>query len=162
MEDIKKCKLIVFSDIHYLDIRPDNIDWVLSRKLTQYADKLLDNLIKKINNDYRPDLSVCLGDLIEDQFNYEQDLNNYKYIWNKLKNIKTPFYSVIGNHDLRTIDSRETLEKIMGYKCSSFSFDLNGYHFIILSTDIKKDVNIDNSILNRFKTITKKEIERII
>lgn len=50
----------------------------------------------------------------------------------------------------------------MGYKCATFSFDLNGYHFIILSTDINKDVNIDNSILNRFKTITKKEIERII
>ena len=162
MKEIKKCKLIVFSDIHYLDKRPDDVDWVLSRKLTQYADNLLDNLIKKINNDYRPDLSVCLGDLIEDQFNYEQDLNNYKYIWNKLKNIKTPFYSVIGNHDLRTIDSRKTLEEIMEYKCASFSFDLNGYHFIILSTDINKDVTIDNSILNRFKTITKKEIERVI
>ncbi len=162
MEEIIKCKLIVFSDIHYLDTRPYNVDWVLGRKLTQYADKLLDNLIKKINNYYRPDLSVCLGDLIEDQFNYEQDKNNYKYIWNKLKNIKTPFYSVIGNHDLRTIDSRKKLEEIMGYKCATFSFDLNGYHFIILSTDINKDVNIDNSILNRFKTITKKEIERII
>ena len=31
-----------------------------------------------------------------------------------------------------------------------------------LSTDINKKVNIDNSILNRFKTITKKEIERFI
>ena len=39
--EIKKCKLIVFSDIHYLDKRPNNIDWVLSRKLTQYADELL-------------------------------------------------------------------------------------------------------------------------
>lgn len=30
----KKCKLILFSDIHYLDKRPEKIDWVLDRKLT--------------------------------------------------------------------------------------------------------------------------------
>ena len=37
----KKCKLIVFSDIHYLDKRPEKIDWVLARKLTQYGDEIL-------------------------------------------------------------------------------------------------------------------------
>ena len=159
--EIKKCKLIVFSDIHYLDKRPNNIDWVLSRKLTQYADELLDNLIKKINNEYRPDLCICLGDLIEDQFNYEQDLNNYKYIWNKLKNINTPFYSAIGNHDLRTIDSRKTLEEIMNYENATFSFDLNGYHFVILSTDIIKDIKIDESLIKKYKNVTEKELNAL-
>ncbi len=158
MENKTKLKLILFSDIHYLDKRPKKIDWVLKRKLTQYADVLVDTLIDKINNEFKPNISICLGDLIEDQFNYDQDLNNYKYIWNKLKRIKTPFYSVIGNHDLRTIESRETLESIMEYPNATFSFDLEGYHFIILSTDIIKNVNIDDSILNKFKNISKEEI----
>ena len=159
---MSRCKLIVFSDIHYLDKRPEETDWVLNRKLTQYADEIMDKLIKEINSSYKPDVSICLGDLIEDVFNYEQDLNNYKYIWNKLKNIHIPFYSVIGNHDLRTINSREKLEEIMGYNNATFSFDLNDYHFIILSTDIIEDICIDNSVLNKYKHISEKEIKRII
>ena len=159
---MNRFKLILFSDIHYLDKRPEKTDWVLDRKLTQYSEKLVDIMIDKINNEYKPNLSVCLGDLIEDQFNYEQDLKNYKYIWDKLKNIKVPFYSVIGNHDLRTINSRKVLEDIMEYKNATFSFDLDGYHFIILSTDVMENVNIENSVLNRYKNISKEEIMRII
>ena len=158
MQDSKKCKLIVFSDIHYLDRRPEKTDWVLDRKLTQYADEIMDKLIDKINNTYKPDVSICLGDLIEDVFIYNQDLNNYKYIWNKLQKIESPFYSVIGNHDLRTIDSRKTLEEIMNYENATFSIDLNGYHFVILSTDIIKDIRIDDSLIKKYKHVTEKEL----
>ena len=58
---MSKCKLIVFSDIHYLDISIDEKEIHKKRKLTQYAEILTDRLIRKINEE-EPDVSICLGD----------------------------------------------------------------------------------------------------
>lgn len=73
-------------DIHYLDKRPEKLTFRLNRKLTQYSIEIVDKLINYINES-KPDLSICLGDLIEDTFNHDKDIRNYTYIWNKLKNI---------------------------------------------------------------------------
>ena len=154
---MSKCKLIIFSDIHYLDKRPEELDFNLTRKLTQYSVKIIEKLIDKINEEI-PDVSICLGDLIEDTFNHDKDIINYTYIWNKLKNIQTPFYSVIVNHDLRTMSSRKELEKIMDYKNATFSFDLNGYHFIILTTDIREDLGGNDGGIYKAQCMSEKEI----
>lgn len=154
---MSKCKLIIFSDIHYLDERPNILDFNLSRKLTQYSVELMDKLITKINKD-KPNLSICLGDLIEDTFNHDNDIINYTYIWNKLKDIQVPFYSVIGNHDLRTMNSRKELEEIMEYKNATFSFDLNGYHFIILTTDIREDSGENDGGIYKSQCMSEKEL----
>lgn len=153
-----KCKLIIFSDIHYLDKRPEKLSFRLNRKLTQYSVIIMDKLIDKINKN-KPDLSICLGDLIEDTFNHDKDIENYTYIWNKLKNIQVPFYAVIGNHDLRTMNSRKELEKIMEYENATFSFDIKGYHFIILSTDIREDLGGDDGGVYKAHCMSKKEIK---
>lgn len=154
---MSKCRLIIFSDIHYLDKRPNQLDYNLRRKLTQYSVKTINKLIYKINLD-KPDLCICLGDLIEDTSNHEKDIKNYTYIWHKLKKIKVPFCSVVGNHDLRTMNSRKELEKIMEYKNATFSFNLNGYHFIILSTDIRADSNKDDGGIYKAQCVSEKEI----
>lgn len=155
---MSKCKLIIFSDIHYLDERPDILDFNLNRKLTQYSVEIIDKLINKINKD-KPDISICLGDLIEDTFNHDKDIVNYTYIWNKLKNIQVPFYSVIGNHDLRTANTRKELEKIMGYKNATFSFNMNDYHFIILTTDIREDLGKDDGGIYKAQCMSEEEID---
>ena len=67
---MSKCRLIVFSDIHYLDERPNKLDFNLSRKLTQYSLEIIEKLINIINK-RKPDVSICLGDLIEDTFNHQ-------------------------------------------------------------------------------------------
>lgn len=154
---MSKCKLIIFSDIHYLDKRPKELDFNLTRKLTQYSEEIIEKLIDKINEE-APDVSICLGDLIEDTFNHDKDIINYTYIWNKLKNIQTPFYSVIGNHDLRTMNSRKELEEIMKYEKATFSFDLNNYHFIILTTDIREDLGGDDGGIYKAQCMSGKEI----
>lgn len=155
---MSKCKLIIFSDIHYLDKRPEKLDFNLNRKLTQYSVEIIDKLIDKINKE-KPDISICLGDLIEDTFNHEKDIINYTYIWNKLKNIQVPFYSVIGNHDLRTMNSRKEIEEIMKYENATFSFDLNDYHFIILTTDIREDLGGNDGGIYKAQCMSEKEIE---
>ena len=152
------CKLIIFSDIHYLDKRPEQLDFNLKRKLTQYSGELVDKLISRINKE-KPDISICLGDLIEDTFDYNKDILNYTYIWNKLKSIQVPFYAVIGNHDLRSMKTRKELEDIMGYKSATFSFDLKGYHFIILTTDIREDLGGDDGGIYKAQCMSKKEIK---
>lgn len=154
---MSNCKLIIFSDIHYLDERPEELTFRLNRKLTQYSVEIVDKLINKINKE-KPDVSICLGDLIEDKFNHDKDKENYTYIWNKLKNIQVPFYSVIGNHDLRTMNSRRELEEIMGYKNATFSFDLKGYHFIILTTDIREDLGGDDGGVYKAQCMSEREI----
>lgn len=154
---MSKCKLVVFSDIHYLDKGPEKLDFNLTRKLTQYSIEIIENLIDRINGE-RPDVSICLGDLIEDTFNHDRDIANYIYIWNKLKNIQVPFYSVIGNHDLRTMNSRKELEGIMKYDNATFSFDLKDYHFVILATDIREDLGGDDGGIYKAQCMSEKEI----
>lgn len=136
----KNCKLVIFSDLHYAPVRPVNNGSVIDRKLTDFALPLLEKLIEKINNDIKPDIVFNLGDLVEDFNDKQQDLANLKLIWNKVKEIKHPFYSLAGNHDLRSMDNRVEVEKIMGYKHSTFSVDFEGYHFILLGLEVKPDL----------------------
>lgn len=64
---MSRCKLIIFSDIHYLDQRPKILDANLNRKLTQYSIEVTEKLIDTINK-CSPDVTICLGDLIEDTY----------------------------------------------------------------------------------------------
>lgn len=83
----KKCKIVLFTDIHYLDKRPEKINFALNRKLTQYAIPILEKLTDKINNNLKPDISINLGDLIEDTYNHDRDIANLNYIWQQLQAI---------------------------------------------------------------------------
>ena len=50
-----------------------------------------------------------------DFYDHDKDIINLKYIWEKFKKIKVPFYSYIGNRDLRSMSSRKEVEEIMEY-----------------------------------------------
>lgn len=143
MIEKSKCKVVIFSDVHYAPERPENNGSNIERKLTQYSIPLLEKLIKIINNDIKPDIAINLGDLIEDFNNHDKDIINLNFIWKFLKNIEIPFYSVTGNHDLRSMQSRNEVEKIMGYNHSTFSIDILGYHFIFLGLDVDTKLGAD-------------------
>lgn len=143
MKEKSKCKIVIFSDIHYAPEKPIKSWSNTERKLTQYAIPLLEKLIDKIDNEIKPDIAINLGDLVEDFNNHDKDIINLNFIWKFLKNIKIPFYSVTGNHDLRSMNSRIEVEKIMGYKHSTFSIDMRGYHFIFLGLDVNTNLGKD-------------------
>lgn len=138
-----KCKLVVFSDIHYAPEPPINNGSIIDRKLIQYSVPLINKITHEINNNIKPDIVINLGDLVEDFFNHDMDIINITYIWNLLKKIKPPFYSVAGNHDLRSMDSRTEVEEIMKYNHSTFSIDFNGYHFVFLGLNVDKDASTE-------------------
>lgn len=144
-----KCKLILFSDLHYAlknQIEPGSSAG--KRKLVHYSEPLIDKLIHKINTSIHPDIVINLGDLIEDCCNHDKDIINLKYIWNILKKIESPFYSITGNHDLRNMHSRKEVEEIMGYNHSAFSKNINGYHFVFLGLDINSNLgNAEGGII---------------
>lgn len=129
----KSLKLVIFSDLHYLD---NNHKEMYNRKLTNLSLTLLEKMIYEINYNICPNACVFLGDFIEDTNDYDNDINNLKYIYNEFNSIKVPFYAVLGNHDLCSINSRKEVENIM--RCNSFTFSINidGYHLIFLGLDV--------------------------
>jgi len=159
MQENKKCKIIIFTDIHYLDKRPEKIDITLSRKLTQYSIPILEKLTNKINNTIKPDISINLGDLIQDTCNHDRDIANLNYVWKQLQAIKPPFYSAVGNHDLRTMNKREEVENIMVYNHSTFSVDINGYHFILLGMELRHDLGLEEGGVLKTQYISKEDME---
>ena len=149
----QKLKLVIFSDLHYLDNQHEEEN---NSKLTKLALPILEALTDKINNQIKPDACIYLGDLIEDTNNYKQDIKNIKYILNKLNKIKVPLYIVLGNHDLRTIP-KEELENILGY--SSFSVNIKGFHLILLNLDTKNHLGTGEGGITKTRYISEEDLK---
>lgn len=156
MDKNKLLKLIIFSDLHYLD---DNHDEQYNRKLTKLSIPLLEKLEEEIDKNIKPDICIYLGDLIEDTNNHDQDLKNLKYIWNELKKINVPFYAIPGNHDLRCMNFREEVEDIMGYGHSTFSVNIKGYHLVLLGLDVRNDLGTENGGILKTQFISDDDLE---
>ena len=152
-------RIVIFSDLHYAPELPVNNGSKIERKLIWYALPLLEKLKDKINNEIRPDVTVYLGDLVEDFNDHDKDIINLNYIWNKFQNIKVPFYSCIGNHDLRSMSSRKEVEEIMGYNHSTFSFDIAGMHIVILGTFVNNDIGNAEGGIYKTQFISKEDLE---
>ena len=152
-------KLVIFSDLHYAPERPVNNGSIIERKLTEYSLPIIDKLINIINNEIKPDAVFNLGDLIEDFNDKEIDIINLKFIWNKFKEIDAEFYSLIGNHDLRSMDCREDVERILGYDHSTFSVDLGEYHFVLLGLEVRPNLDRESGGINKAHFVSKEDIE---
>lgn len=159
MSQKSKCKLVIFSDIHYAPEKPVNNGSIIDRKLTEYAIPILEQLIDRINNDIKPDVAINLGDLVEDFNDHDKDIINLNFIWNMLKDINVPFYSAIGNHDLRSMSSRTEVEQIMGYEHSTFSVDILGYHFVFLGLDVNKTSTVESGGILKTRCISEEDLE---
>jgi Predicted phosphohydrolases len=158
MQD-KKCKLVIFSDIHYAPEPPVNNGSIIERKLTQYSIPLIKQLIGKINNSIQPDVAINLGDLIEDFNDHDKDVECFGFIWNVLKEIKVPFYSAIGNHDLRSLKSDEDIKKITGYDDFTFAVDIKGYHLVFLGLTINHNIGNSEGGIHKTRVVSNKDLE---
>ncbi len=156
---MKKCKLIIFSDIHYAPEKPVNNGSIIDRKLTHQAIPLLEQLIQKINNEIKPDIVINLGDLVEDFNDHDKDIINLNFIWELLNDIEPTFYSLAGNHDLRSMNSRREVEQIMGYEHSTFSVDLLGYHFVFLGLDVNTKIGVQGGGILKTQFVSNEDLE---
>lgn len=153
-----KMKIVIFSDLHYAPEKPINNAPNMERKLTQYAKPLLEKLIDTVNHKIFPDLIINLGDLIQDYNDKDKDIILLDYIWNEFKKFQGKFYSCIGNHDLHSMSSRKEVEKIMGYKHSTFSFDIHQMHIVILGTYVDNDKGTESGGIIKTQFIEKEDL----
>lgn len=146
-------KLIIFSDLHYTD---EEQNWETKRKLVDQAEPILEKLIEEINNTKDVDAVINLGDFIQATKNKERDLKNIRKIWNKCKEIKYPFYTLLGNHELKLVDSNKEVLEIFNYEKATYSINIKDYHLLFIGTDVNKEDE-------KFKTqyISKKDLEFI-
>ncbi len=92
---------------------------------------------------YRPDFTLFIGDIINDGHNYE-DWERYFFGPGKDLLTNTPFYSCLGNHE----DNASWYYKLFAYDSPKnyYSFDYGDVHFICLdSTDFINNETYPNS-----------------
>lgn len=150
---LDKCKMVVFSDLHYAP----NIE----NKPIKFSLPILKLIINKINHEIKPDVVINLGDLIEDFNNHDKDIESLNFVWNEFSKISTQFYSVIGNHDLRSMNSIKEVEKIMGYNNSTFFKDINGYHLIFLGAVLNNSIETADGRIIKTQFLSKEDMEWI-
>ena len=152
-------KIVFFSDLHYAPEKPVNNGSKIERKLMEYAEPLLEKLTNEINDVIKPDVVVNLGDLVEDFNDHDKDIVNLNYIWNKFKKIKYPFFSCVGNHDLRSMTTRREVEEIFGYDHSTFSFDIAGIHVVILGTYVNNQMGTAEGGIFKTQFISEEDLK---
>jgi 3',5'-cyclic AMP phosphodiesterase CpdA len=111
------------------------------RKLTHRAGELATDFVRQMNDELRPDFVVNLGDDIEDE-SRDSDLVRYGDCQTILRGVRAPLVNVAGNHDLVYLN-REDMNRFWGRTGPLYySFDFGSWHFIVLHTIEKKDVEI--------------------
>ena len=111
------------------------------RKLTHRAGELATDFVRQMNDELRPDLVVNLGDDIEDE-SRDADLARYGECQAILRGVRAPLVNVAGNHDLVYLN-REDMSRFWGRTGPLYyTIDLGGWHFIVLHTIEKKDIEI--------------------
>ena len=151
-------KFAIINDVHIGDYRSSKSVY---RKATPHAEKLLKDFVQKMNKSFKPDFVVQGGDLIEDT-NLTEDKKNYKKGLAMLSRLKCPVYHLVGNHDLKYLDTTY-LKSVLRYKKFYFNKDYKNFRFIFLFTKRfypLKEIRLDSSQLKwlRKKVNTGKKI----
>lgn len=130
-------KFAILTDIH---LGPEGHFHGILRKMNKDAKIFLDDFVEEMNNNVKPEFTVVLGDLVEDD-NETNDKDNIGYIVKLLEKLESPVYYVAGNHDLRNVSEKD-LAKLFHYKNLYYSFDSGDLHFIVLFSKVSEDETI--------------------
>jgi Icc protein len=138
--------LALISDLHF---GPETYHQGKLRKLTRQAPGLAKAFVDRMNERVLPDLVVNLGDDIEDE-DREADLGRYRGCIQVLSRARAERVHVAGNHDtihlrhddLRAIWGAGPWDASAGRRDLCYSFQRGGFHFTVLETHEKQDVDI--------------------
>ncbi len=120
-----KVRAAVITDIHY----GHDHGWRLGTK----APRLMKKFVKEVN-ELQPDYVIDMGDRISRR-NAEEDRTWMIELKTYFNQLAAPVYHLIGNHDLRYLTRQEN-EGITGSPGTSYSRDINGYHFIFWNPNV--------------------------
>ncbi len=130
-------RFVILTDIH---LGPEIHFRGVLRKVNKNAKIFLDEFIRQMNNNIKPEFVVVLGDLIEHN-DKVKDKENIAYIVKLLKKLECPVFYVAGNHDLKNI-SENKLAKLFNLNSLYYSFDSGSSHFIVLFSKVAEKGNI--------------------
>jgi 3',5'-cyclic AMP phosphodiesterase CpdA len=113
------------------------------RKLTAEAPALARAFVRRMNDEVRPHLAVNLGDDIEDE-SPEADRARYGACLDTLRGLDAELFHVAGNHDTIHLGERDLLDAWGRPEIGAlhYSFDRRGYHFTVLHTRERKDLDV--------------------
>lgn len=98
----KEVKFAVLSDMHYASVGEDK-----AMKLLASGKEITPKVLKEISDNKDIDFVVLTGDLLVDP--YKKDLGELKELLDK--DLKKPYYIIIGNHDLPMDKNKEDIGK---------------------------------------------------
>ena len=126
-----KVRIGLVTDLHYADRAPA-IHRYYRESLTKFAEAA---------SKFREEKTHCvieLGDLIEVADSLDVEKENLRRIVKDFRATPGQHHYVLGNHCVNDLTKPEFLE-IVGQKKSYYSFDLGGYHFVILDACFRSD-----------------------
>jgi len=128
----------IFADLHAHDTDSP----AEAKVMTDYPERLLSCITAM--NALPVDLVVELGDFVNGKFVIGADLGDPARILGILEDVEAiyagfngPRYYVLGNHDIYDLSKEEFLARVDSTRKYS-SFDVKGYHFIILDAQYNK------------------------
>ena len=132
-------KILVFADLHYF--AGTEVKFDPKEKLVAFAEPMLE-AFRRVAEEEEVTLAVNLGDIIQDTNDKAQDLACLSLMFDRLAAFPCPVYSVLGNHDLKMMDTVGEVECLMGQNPATFSRDLDGYHLVFLSPELHPELGL--------------------
>ncbi len=126
-----KLRIGLVTDLHYAERTP---------ALNRYYRETLAKFAEAANK-FREEKTACvieLGDLIEVADSLDAEKGYLRRIVKEFKSIPGHRHYVLGNHCVTALTKPEFLE-IVGQRKSYYSFNLAGYHFVILDACFRSD-----------------------
>ncbi len=124
-------KFGLVTDLHYADKPP-----VGTRFYRQSIEKL--DEVKTSFEGFQPSFTVELGDFVDAADMVELELAYLKKIHDRYMRLPGDKHFVLGNHCVHTLTKQEFLAGVNRDQ-SYYSFDLGGFHFVVLDACFRKD-----------------------
>ena len=151
-------KAIVFADLHYFCGDISTAIFNTRQKLVAYSLPFFDEICERAES-FGADLCVNLGDSIQDSQDHDTDLSALDFIFRKFEKMPVKCHSVLGNHDLKMMQSRGEAEKVMGQDCSTYSVDVGGYHLVFLTTEVRAELGTLRGGCYKTQSMSSGEVE---
>ena len=126
-----KLRLGLVTDLHYAN-KPRLASRYYRESLTKFAE------VAKCFDQEKPDLIICLGDLIDSAASLDTEKGYLRRIAHEFSRLPGQRHFVLGNHCVENLTKPEFLG-IVGQERSYYSFDAAGYHFIVLDACFTSD-----------------------
>ncbi len=131
-ENVKpKLRIGLAADLHYADKPPSG---------TRYHQESLTKLAEaaKRFQQEKPEHIIALGDLIDSAADLDTEKGCLKQVVKEFTPLPGKHHFVLGNHCVENLTKTEFLG-IAGQEKSYYSFDAQGYHFVILDACFNKE-----------------------